>query len=143
MQTLAQFIRWRQDLAALNLDATVQPWIMVEVPSVVMMLGDYIEAGAKGLVIGLSDLTQWTLGTNRMSELFQNSMEVPEMSVVRSVQQILSTAQRFNIPCWLALSSWSEAWAEVAIESGVTGLMVERDTVIQAAQTIDRIEAGR
>ena len=64
------------------------------------------------------------------------------MAVVRSVQQILSTAQRFNIPCWLALSSWSEAWAEVAIESGVTGLMVERDTVMAAAQTIDRIEAG-
>lgn len=143
VQTLAQFVRWRQELATFNLDATVQPWIMVEVPSVVMMLGDYIEAGAKGVVIGLSDLTQWTLGTNRMSELFQNSMEVPEMSVVRSVQQILSTAQRFNIPCWLALSSWSEAWAEVAIESGVTGLMVERDTVMQAAQTIDRIEAAR
>ncbi len=143
VQTLAQFIRWRQDLAALNLDATVQPWIMVEIPSVVMMLEDYIEAGAKGVVIGLSDLTQWTLGTNRMSELFQNSMEVPEISVVRSVQQILSTAQRFNIPCWLALSSWSEAWAEVAIEAGVTGLMVERDTVMQAAQAIDRIEAGR
>ena len=143
VQTLAQFVRWREDLASLNLDTMVQPWIMVEVPSVVMMLVDYIEAGAKGLVIGLNDLTQWTLGTNRMSELFQNSIEVPEVSVVRSVQQILSIAQQFNIPCWLALSSWSEAWAEVAIESGVTGLMVERDTVMQAAQTIDRIEAGR
>ena len=141
VQTLAQFVRWRQDLAALNLDTTVQPWIMVEVPSVAMMLGDYIEAGAKGLVIGLNDLTQWTLGTTRMSELFQNSMEIPDGAVVRSVQQILSTAQRFNIPCWLALSSWSEAWAEVAIEAGVTGLMVERDTVMAAAQTIDRIEA--
>ena len=143
VQTLAQFVRWRQDLAALNLDATVQPWIMVEVPSVVLMLVEYIEAGAKGLVIGLNDLTQWTLGTDRMSELFERSMKVPEMSVVRSVQQIVTTAQRFNIPCWLALSSWSEAWAEVAIEAGVTGLMVERDTVMQAAQTIDRIEAGR
>ena len=141
VQTLAQFVRWQQDLASFNLDATVQPWIMVEVPSVVVMLVDYIEAGAKGLVIGLNDLTQWTLGTTRRSELFQNSMKVPEVSVVRSVQQILSTAQRFNIPCWLALSSWSEAWVEVAIEAGVTGLMVERDTVTQAAQTIDRIEA--
>lgn len=143
VQTLEQFIRWRQDLVALNLASTLQSWIMAEVPSVVQMLPDYIEAGAMGVIIGLNDLTQGTLAVSRESALFQAAMKKPDRAVIRSVQSIIQTTQQANLPCWLALSTWSEAWAEIAIEAGITGLMVERDTVRLAALAIDRIEAAQ
>lgn len=141
VQTLEQFVRWRQDLVALNLAPTMQSWLMAEVPSVVQVLPDYFEAGAMGVVIGLNDLTQWTLGVSRSNPLFQSAMKKPDRALVRSVQQIIHTSQQANKPCWLALSHWSEAWAEVAIEAGVTGLMVERDTALLAAAAIDRLES--
>ncbi len=141
VQTLEQFVRWRQDLVALSLAPTMQSWLMAEVPSVVQVLPDYLEAGAMGVVIGLNDLTQWTLGVSRSNALFQAAMKKPDRALVRSVQQIIHTSQQANKPCWLALSNWSEAWAEVAIEAGVTGLMVERDTALLAAAAIDRLES--
>ncbi len=141
VQTLEQFVRWRQDLVALNLAPTMQSWMMAEVPSVVQVLPDYLEAGATGVVIGLNDLTQWTLGVSRSSALFQAAMKKPDRALIRSVQQIIRTTQQAKLPCWLALSNWSEAWAEIAIEAGVTGLMVERDTALLAAAAIDRLES--
>ncbi len=140
VQTLEQFVRWRQDLVALNLAPTMQSWLMAEVPSVVQVLPDYLEAGTMGVVIGLNDLTQWTLGASRSSALFQTAMKKPDRALVRSVQQIIHICQQAQKPCWLALSHWSDAWAEVAIEAGVTGLMVERDTALLATAAIDRIE---
>lgn len=141
VQTLEQFVRWRQDLVALSLAPTMQSWLMAEVPSVVQVLPDYLEAGAMGVVIGLNDLTQWTLGVSRSNPLFQAAMKKPDRALVRSVRQIIHTSQQAQKPCWLALSNWSEAWAEVAIEAGVTGLMVERDTALLAAAAIDRLES--
>jgi phosphohistidine swiveling domain-containing protein len=140
VQTLEQFVRWHQDLVALNLVPTLQPWIMAEVPSVVPLLPDYLDAGAMGVLIGLNDLTQWTLGVSRQSELFQASMKKPDRALIRSVQQIIRTSQQAQRPCWLVLSHWNETWAKIAIETGVTGLMVERDIAMLAAAAIDRLE---
>ena len=47
-----------------------QLWMMVEVPSVMLMLPEYIAAGVQGIAIGTNDLTQLLLGVDREREDF-------------------------------------------------------------------------
>ncbi len=133
VQTLEDFTLHFQEVKQYNFAANTEIWMMAEVPAVVYLLDEFIEAGAQGIVIGLNDLTAWTLGIDRTAPLFYTSMAAPHRAVIQAVQQILASTQRHGIPCWLVLSCWSEAWVQIACNLGITGLMVERSDWQQIA----------
>jgi phosphohistidine swiveling domain-containing protein len=126
VQTLEDFTQHHQEVVRYHFHPSTEVWMMAEVPAVVYLLDEFIEAGAQGIVIGLNDLTAWTLGIDRTAPLFYTSMASPHRAVIHAVQQIQQTTARYGIPCWLVLSCWSEAWVKIAIDVGITGLMVER-----------------
>ncbi len=126
VQTLEDFTQHHQEVVRYQFHPGTEVWMMAEVPAVVYLLDEFIEAGAQGIVIGLNDLTAWTLGIDRTDPLFYTSMASPHRAIIHAVQQIQQTTARYGIPCWLVLSCWSEAWVKIALEIGITGLMVER-----------------
>ncbi len=133
VQTLEDFTLHFQEVKRYHFAANTEIWMMAEVPAVVYLLDEFIEAGAQGIVIGLNDLTAWTLGIDRTAPLFYTSMAAPHRAVIHAVEQILASTRRYGIPCWLVLSCWSEAWVQIACNLGITGLMVERSDWQQIA----------
>ena len=68
--------------------------IMVEIPSVIVLLDEFIERGVSNLTIGLNDLTMMVLGTYRGSEYHQ----LTHPSVEKLIFYINNKAKENNIP---------------------------------------------
>jgi len=76
-----------------------QLWIMAEVPSVLLLLPDYVEVGVQGISIGTNDLTQLLLGVDRDDALMSTAFEERHPAVQRAIAQLIKEARSLNIPC--------------------------------------------
>ena len=74
-------------------------WIMAEVPSVLFLLPEYVEAGVRGISIGTNDLSQLLLGANREQEQMATALPPDHPVVMRAIKQLISMANTAGIPC--------------------------------------------
>lgn len=116
-------------------------WIMAEVPSVLLLLPEYIAAGVQGLAIGCNDLTQLLLGVDRDHPQMAMQFNMTHPAVMGAIQQIVQTSRAAGVPCTvcghlprqLDVIDRLVAW-------GVTGISVEPGSVTWMNQAIDRAE---
>jgi len=94
-----QFCRQRVLDAGLMHSENFQLWIMAEVPSILLLLPDYVAAGAQGISIGTNDLTQLVLGVDRDDAQLAKMFEKCHPAVERAIAQLVQTARSLNIPC--------------------------------------------
>ncbi len=74
-------------------------WIMAEVPSVIFLLSDYIQAGVQGISIGTNDLSQFILGIDRNQTHTPAHLNPLHPAMLKAMQHLISTAKSANIPC--------------------------------------------
>lgn len=122
----------------LNRSDDFKLWMMVEVPSNVLMLDAFVDVGIDGISIGSNDLTQLVLGIDRDSEKLAESFDERNEAVMGAIQTAVTTARRRGITvsiCGQAPSVYPEV-TERLVEWGVTSVSVSPDMIDQTRAII-------
>jgi pyruvate, water dikinase len=136
------FCRRQVEQAGLTQYAQFQLWIMAEVPSVLLLLPDYVKAGVQGISIGTNDLTQLLLGVDRDQSQMAAAFDEMHPAVMRAVQQLIQTAKQNGIPtsiCGQAPAKYPDL-IEHLVRWGIDSISVSPDAVEDAYSAIARAE---
>lgn len=117
-------------------------WMMVEVPSNVIILDKFIDVGIDGISIGSNDLTQLVLGIDRDSEMLADTFDERNEAVMAAIQTAVSVARRRGLTvsiCGQAPSVYPEV-TERLVEWGATSVSVSPDMIDQTREIIAQAE---
>ena len=117
-------------------------YMMVEIPSNVILLDEFIEAGVDGLSIGSNDLTQLTLGVDRDNAQLAAMFDERDPAVARQLVQIVKTALKHSVSvgiCGQAPSVYPEI-TELLVKAGITSVSVSPDVAISTRKLIASVE---
>ncbi len=140
------FVRTPQELsevkkiisgAGLYRSPSFKLWMMVEIPSNVILLEDFIALGIDGISIGTNDLTMLILGTDRDNSEVAHEFDERNKAVLWAIEKIIKTAGKHNITSSICgqAASYSDI-LDVAISSGVTSVSVSPDLVSSVKKQI-------
>jgi pyruvate,water dikinase len=143
VRTIEEFVfcRHRAERFGLLEYAQFQLWIMAEVPSVVFLLPEYVQAGVQGICIGTSDLTQLMLGVDRDQSAMSKAFDQTHPAVMNAIAQLIKTAHQLNIPC--SISTQATLTSEIIdlwVEWGVDSISVNLPAVETTHRLIARAE---
>jgi len=117
-------------------------WMMVEVPSNVILLDKFLAVGIDGISIGSNDLTQLVLGVDRdnakLAKLFDERDEAVMMFLERAVKVARSMGVTCSI-CGQAPSVYPEL-TEKLVEWGITSVSVSQDMIDTTREIIAKAE---
>jgi pyruvate,water dikinase len=117
--------------AGLERSSTFKLWMMVEIPSNVIMFEKFIEVGIDGVSIGSNDLTMLIMGTDR-----DNAEVAPEFNEmypapVWAFEHVVKTAHKHGVTasmCGQAVSTYPELVRNL-VSWGVTSVSVSPDAI--------------
>ncbi|MBE0416084.1 MAG: phosphoenolpyruvate synthase, partial [Dehalococcoidia bacterium] len=117
-------------------------WMMVEVPSNIFLLDDFIDVGIDGISIGSNDLTQLILGIDRdnpkLAEVFDERNEAVMLALERAIKTSVKRRVTASI-CGQAPSVYPEL-TEKLVKWGITSVSVSPDVIEQTREIIARAE---
>lgn len=145
VRSVDEFTFCYQRLEAVGLTSYVafQVWLMAEVPSVILLLPEYIRAGVQGIAIGTNDLTQLLLGVDREQTKFSDrGLNANHPAMQQAIAQMITTAHQHNIECCICGQAPVEhpELIEKLIQWGIDAISVEPDAVPQTYRAIARAE---
>lgn len=117
-------------------------WMMVEIPSNVILIDKFIEAGIDGVSIGSNDLTQLTLGTDRDNSIIAEEFDERNEAVVVSIEKVIASCRSHHITCSIcgqAPSVYPE-FTEMLVANGITSVSVNPDVIISTRKLIASVE---
>lgn len=106
-------------------------WMMVEIPSNVILLDEFIDEGFDGVSIGTNDLTMLTLGVDRDNEKIAGNYSEMDPAVLKSLEKIVTTCRKRKITCSIcgqAPSVYPEL-VEMLTDWGITSVSVSPDVI--------------
>jgi pyruvate,water dikinase len=136
------FCRRLVEKAGLFQQNAFQLWIMAEVPSIIFLLPQLVQAGVQGIAIGTNDLTQLLLGCDREKAMFSESLNARHPAMLAVMEQLISLAKKSEIPCSIcgqAPVQYPELIARL-VEWGINSISVEPEAVERTYQAIARAE---
>jgi pyruvate,water dikinase len=128
--------------AGLNRDSKFKLWMMVEIPSNVILLPKFIECGIDGVSIGSNDLTMLILGTDRDNEEVASEFDEQNDAVLWALENVIKTCRKYKITasiCGQAASTYPHM-VEKIVRWGVTSVSVSPDAVNSTRRLISEIE---
>ncbi len=117
-------------------------WIMVEVPSTVLLIDKFIEAGIDGVSFGTNDLTMLILGIDRDDAAVQEIYDERNLAVRRALSHVIRICREHGVTtsvCGQAPSNYPEI-VEFLIKEGVTSISVNPDKVIETRNLVASLE---
>jgi pyruvate,water dikinase len=117
-------------------------FMMVEVPSNVILLPQFIKAGIDGVSIGSNDLTQLVLGVDRDSEEVAAVFSEQDPAVLWAIRRTIRLANKYHIHssiCGQAPSLYPEL-TEKLVEWGISAVSVSPDVISQTRQVVYEAE---
>ena len=118
-------------------------WMMVEVPSNIILLEKFIGVGIDGISIGSNDLTQLTLGVDRDSEKLAETFDERDEAVLASLERAVTVAKSMGVTssiCGQAPSVFPEL-TEKLVAWGITSVSVSPDMIGATREIIAAAEA--
>ena len=115
---------------------------MVEIPSNVIMLEEFIELGIDGVSIGTNDLTMLTLGVDRDNEKVANAYNELDPAVLWSLERIVTTCKKHSITCSICGQAPSEypELVEKLVEWGITSVSLSPDVIEKTRRIVYEVE---
>ncbi len=126
----------------LKRSADFKIWMMVEVPSNIILIEKFIATGIDGISIGSNDLTQLTLGVDRDSAKLSRLFDERDEAVMLSIEKAVKTAKSMGITssiCGQAPSDYPEV-TEKLVEWGITSVSINPDVIDQTRAIIAKVE---
>ncbi len=144
VRTVDELIRVKRIISAAGLvrSNTFKLWMMVEIPSNVILLDDFINAGIDGVSIGSNDLTMLILGTDRDNETVAAEFDERNPAVLWALEHVIKTASRHNITsslCGQAASQYPDL-VDKLVSWGITSVSVSPDAVDNTRRVIANAE---
>lgn len=145
VRTVGELIRVKKIMAAhgLSRSGSFQLWLMVEIPSNVILLPEFIRAGIDGVSIGSNDLTMLILGVDRDNSEVAPAFDEQNPAVLWALEKTIRTCQKYKITssiCGQAPSLYPEL-TEKLISWGITSVSVTPDMIETTRKIIARAEA--
>ena len=136
------FCRRRLETRGIIDKNSFQLWIMAEVPSILFLLPQYVEAGVQGISIGTNDLTQLLLGVDREEAMVSTELNARHPAMLEAMEQLIRQAKKAGIPtsiCGQAPVQYPEIIDQL-VQWGITSISVEPEAVERTYQAIARAE---
>jgi pyruvate,water dikinase len=142
VRTVEEFVFCRDRVRQAGLwQSDFELWIMAEVPSILLLLPAYLEAGVQGLAIGCNDLTQLLLGVDRDHPQIAAQFTMTQPAVMQAIQKIVQTSRALGLPCTVCGQLPRQLDViDRLIEWGVSGISAEPGDIAWMSQAIDRAE---
>ena len=129
----------------LRRSSTFKLWMMVEIPSNVFLLEDFIKVGIDGVSIGSNDLTMLILGVDRDNEVLAPVFDERDKAVLWALERVIKTCLKNKIDCSIcgqAPSIYPDLTAKL-VNWGITSVSVSPDMIEQTRQIIYEAEKRR
>jgi pyruvate,water dikinase len=146
VRTIDEFRGVKKILAENGLSKDVDPafklWIMVEVPSAVILIDEFVKEGIDGVSIGSNDLTQLTLGLDRDSSIVAEEFDERNPAVLWMLEKTIKGCRDAGITCSIcgqAPSVYPEITQKM-VEWGTTSVSVSPDVVDSTRKLIAEVE---
>ena len=117
-------------------------WMMVEIPTNVISLTEFIKVGIDGISIGSNDLTMLILGTDRDNEEVASEFNEMDPSVLWALEHSIKTCAKEGITssiCGQAPSIYPEL-TEKLVAWGITSISVNPDAIEATREIIYQAE---
>jgi phosphoenolpyruvate synthase/pyruvate phosphate dikinase len=151
-----QFCRQRVEAAGLLAYPNFQLWIMAEVPAILFVLPDLVQAGVQGITIGGNDLTQLLLGVDResgtlkldpqLNSQFQGfsppTYDLRHPAVQVAMTQLIQSARQLGIGCCLCgeLPVSDPSWINWLVHQDLPCISVAPEVVLSLRQALENAE---
>lgn len=146
VRTLEEFRGVKKVIDAAGLSKEADPsfklWIMVEVPSAVILIDQFAKEGIDGVSIGSNDLTQLTLGLDRDSSVVAEEFDERNPAVLWMLERTVRSCHEAGISCSIcgqAPSVYPEITQKL-VEWGATSISVMPDVLEQTRELIAEVE---
>jgi pyruvate,water dikinase len=128
--------------AGLSRTPSFKLWIMVEVPSNVILFEDFIKVGIDGVSIGSNDLTMLILGTDRDNNEVAAIFDEMNPAVLWALEKVIKACAKEKITCSICGQAPSEYPDLVAklVEWGVTSISVNPDAIERTREIVYQVE---
>jgi pyruvate,water dikinase len=117
-------------------------WMMVEVPSNIFLIDDFIDVGIDGISIGSNDLTQLILGIDRDNPKLAEEFDERNEAVMLALEKVIKTSVKRGITtsiCGQAPSVYPEL-TEKLVKWGITSVSVSPDAIEQTREIFAKAE---
>jgi len=117
-------------------------WMMVEVPSNIFLIDEFIDVGIDGISIGSNDLTQLILGIDRDNPKLAEEFDERNEAVMLALEKAIKTSVKRGITvsiCGQAPSVYPEL-TEKLVKWGITSVSVSPDAIESTREIIARAE---
>src|SRR3990167_4669523 len=117
-------------------------WMMVEIPSNVILLEDFIKIGIDGVSIGSNDLTMLILGTDRDNNEVSSAFKETDPGVMWALERTIKACNKHGVTssiCGQAPSTYDEL-VEFLVKLGITSLSINPDSVGRVQRVVHEAE---
>jgi pyruvate,water dikinase len=146
VRTVSEFKATKKIMDGFGLSKEADPnfklWIMVEVPSSVILLPELVKEGIDGVSIGSNDLTQLMLGLDRDSSIVAEEFDERNPAVLEMLERTVKTCREAGITCSIcgqAPSVYPEITQKL-VEWGTTSISVMPDVIDQTRKLVAEVE---
>ena len=122
--------------------ASFKLWMMVEVPSNVILLEDFIKVGIDGVSIGSNDLTMLLLGVDRDNSELAKVFNERDPAVLWALERVIKIASKNKIDCSIcgqAPSQYPEL-VEKLVDWGIDSISVNPDVIDSTREIVYHAE---
>lgn len=144
VRTVDELVKIKSIIASsgLSRSSNFKLWMMVEIPSNVILLDEFIKIGIDGVSIGSNDLTMLILGTDRDNEMVAPEFDERNPAVLWALEHVVKTAAKHHITCSLCgqAASMYPDLVEKLVTWGITSVSVSPDAVDNTRRVIAQIE---
>lgn len=144
VRTVKELVEVKKLIAARGLvrSPSFKLLMMVEIPSNVILLEKFIEAGIDGVSIGSNDLTMLLLGTDRDNSEVASEFDERNEAVLWALEKVIKTCHKLGVTssiCGQAPSDYPDL-TEKLVHWGITGVSVNPDVIEQTRQIVYEAE---
>ncbi|MDD4984572.1 MAG: phosphoenolpyruvate synthase [Dehalococcoidales bacterium] len=145
VRTVSELSRTLEVMAAegLKRSSDFKIWMMVELPSNVILIEKFLACGIDGVSIGSNDLTQLTLGVDRDNAVLAQSFDERDEAVLLSLEKVIRAANSMGVTssiCGQAPSVYPDL-TEKLVKWGITSVSVSPDMIGVTREIVSRAEA--
>lgn len=128
--------------AGLHRGLNFKLWMMVEIPSNVILLEEFIKVGIDGVSIGSNDLTMLLLGADRDNSEVARDYDELDPAVLWAIEHVVKTAHKHGITASICgqAPSVHPSLVDKLVKWGITSISVSPDVIDATRQNIANSE---
>lgn len=122
--------------------STFKFWMMVEIPTNVILIEDFIKVGIDGVSIGSNDLTMLTTGTDRDNAEVADAFNERSPAVLWSLKRVIKACNKHGVSssiCGQAPSVYEDLVQEL-VRLGITSISVNPDAIDRVRSVVHNAE---